>query len=197
MSITQSVIDGFSFRRRDFRYRHCVWEAARIAQRSLADLARGLAAISASDGSTPWRSFSSKAGAGPSAASGRYREVFGRLPERLCRKRFTIRSSSEWKVTTASRPPGLRMRSAAAAPAPARQARHSHKVAAPGMRASPDACASSARRPKTRAISCGELPVRSNGASSRSAQSPPRWRASGAPRQAHRGCWRWRPFRRC
>ena len=37
-----------------------------------------------------------------------------RLPERSARKRFTMRSSSEWKLTTASRPPGFKMRSAAA-----------------------------------------------------------------------------------
>ena len=49
---------------------------------------------------------------GSAAASGRCRDCAG-LPERSAMKRLTMRSSSEWKVTTASRPPGFSARSAA------------------------------------------------------------------------------------
>ena len=46
-------------------------------------------------------------------AAGRCREPPGRRPLRAAMNCLTMRSSSEWKVTTASRPPGLSTRSAA------------------------------------------------------------------------------------
>ncbi len=56
---------------------------------------------------------SAKLGAGPVLESGMWREAEGSLPARSTKKRLTIRSSSEWKVTTTSRPPGTSRRSAA------------------------------------------------------------------------------------
>ena len=88
----------------------------RRAARSVADLARGLAASSRSPARTALPT-ASKVGAGPrSFAAGRWREPAGIAPLRLLRKRFTIRSSRLWKVTTARRPPGNKTRSAAASP---------------------------------------------------------------------------------
>ena len=84
----------------------------RIAARSRAERARGLAAISASPGSTAWRVRSSNVG-GSTRVSGACREPRGAV-ERSCRKRFTMRSSSEWKATTTSRPPSRSTASAAA-----------------------------------------------------------------------------------
>ncbi len=57
-----------------------------------------------------------KIGARAAAVAGRCREPAGSLPERSRRNFLTIRSSRLWKVTTASRPPGLSTRSAAASP---------------------------------------------------------------------------------
>ena len=45
--------------------------------------------------------------------SGRWREPFGGGGLRLAKKRLAIRSSSEWKVTTTSRPPAFNRSSAA------------------------------------------------------------------------------------
>ena len=57
-----------------------------------------------------------RSAAGSASASGAWRLPRGAPPERSCRKRLTTRSSSEWKVTTASQPPGASARSAAARP---------------------------------------------------------------------------------
>src|ERR1700722_5282274 len=91
--------------------------AVRTAARSLAERARGLAASSASPGPFGPLNSSSKLGAAPFAAGGACRETPGVLPERSARKALTMRSSSEWKVTTASRPPAFSTRSAASKPA--------------------------------------------------------------------------------
>ena len=56
---------------------------------------------------------STKVGVGD-ARSGAWREPPLRTAERSARKRLTMRSSSEWKETTTSRPPSPRMRSEAA-----------------------------------------------------------------------------------
>ncbi len=78
----------------------------------LAERARGLAAVSASPGSTGRRVSSVKVG-GAAAVGGAWREPrASRL--RSCRKRFTMRSSSEWKDTTTRRPPSASTASAAA-----------------------------------------------------------------------------------
>ena len=80
--------------------------------RSLAERARGLAAVSASLGATSACPSLSKV----AARSCCFRQVARaatRLPERSAKKRLTMRSSSEWKVTTTSRPPGFSARSAA------------------------------------------------------------------------------------
>src|SRR5882762_8554809 len=70
----------------------CGGAAVRSAARSFADRARGLAAAC--------------------ATSGRCRDPLLALP-RSTRKFLTMRSSSEWKDTTTSRPPGFSTRSAA------------------------------------------------------------------------------------
>ncbi len=88
--------------------------AVRSAARNLAERARGLCAISASAGTTGRLVRMRKVG-GACTISGRCREP-PPAPPRSARKVLTIRSSSEWKATTARRPPGLRMRSAAARP---------------------------------------------------------------------------------
>src|SRR5690349_12410368 len=89
----------------------CTGAAVRLAARSLAERARGLAAISASPGTMGRLVKSSKLGAA-CATSGRWREPAAGLP-RWLKKFLTMRSSSEWNDTTASRPPGFSRRSAA------------------------------------------------------------------------------------
>src|SRR5690606_9030711 len=90
----------------------CVRTAARI----LAERARGLAASSASPASRAPLNSRSKLGLRVSTATGAWREPPGALPVRSVRKALTMRSSSEWKVTTTSRPPGASVASAASSP---------------------------------------------------------------------------------
>ena len=89
--------------------------ARRRATRSFAERARGFRASSAASGSIALRVTSAKRGVS-AAVSGAWRLPRGAAPERSWRKRLTTRSSSEWKVTTASQPPGASARSAAARP---------------------------------------------------------------------------------
>src|SRR5690606_2673122 len=89
--------------------------SVRSPTRSLAERARGFWASSASSGATARRVIMRKAGS-TCARSGAWRLPCPCAPERSWKKRFTMRSSSEWNVTTASRPPGFRARSAAARP---------------------------------------------------------------------------------
>ena len=86
-----------------------------MAERSRAERARGFAVSSRSDGETGLAT-RSKVGSFGSETAGRWREPAGVPPLRSRMKRFTIRSSRLWKVTTASRPPGFRARSAASRP---------------------------------------------------------------------------------
>ena len=85
--------------------------AVRTAARSLAERARGLAATSASEASIAPRVSRVKVG-GSDRASGRCRDPRATWL-RSCRKRLTMRSSSEWKATTTRRPPSLSTASAA------------------------------------------------------------------------------------
>ena len=89
--------------------------AARVRSpaRSLAERERGFAAISASSATTGFFVSVVKGHAGTPTVSGWWREP-ARVPAALRAKNvLTIRSSSEWKDTTTSRPPGLSTRSAA------------------------------------------------------------------------------------
>ena len=89
-------------------------DSVRSAARSLAERARGLRAVSASPGRTGPLVTRRKLrhGLAP-GAPGRWREPCAARPLRAAKNCLTIRSSSEWNVTTASRPPGLSTRSAA------------------------------------------------------------------------------------
>ena len=82
--------------------------SVRSAARSLAERARGLAAISASSGTIGRLVSTRKVGGGrahPADGASRRRAGCAR-PETI----LTMRSSSEWKETTTSRPPGLSTR---------------------------------------------------------------------------------------
>src|SRR6185437_6183907 len=85
----------------------------RSAKRSLAERARGLAAISPCPGTTGWPGKLLKLGRGGAGSPGNKREATRPRPLRRARNCLTMRSSSEWNVTTASRPPGFSARSAA------------------------------------------------------------------------------------
>src|SRR5690606_33409272 len=78
---------------------------SRMATPSLAERARGLAAISTVDGRRTPRPAQANAGGG-TASGGRCRERAGGLPPASSMKRLTRRSSPEWKVTITRRPPG-------------------------------------------------------------------------------------------
>src|SRR6185437_10780809 len=86
--------------------------AVRSAARSRAERARGLRSISAAPGVTGLRVMRRKLGAAVGRA-GRWREPRGAASLRSRRNSFTVRSSSEWKETIASLPPGSSSRSAA------------------------------------------------------------------------------------
>jgi hypothetical protein len=79
----------------------------RTAARSFDERARGLTASSASPGAMALLAISWKLDGAPAATGGRWREPPGVRPARSARKFLTMRSSSEWKVTTARRPPGF------------------------------------------------------------------------------------------
>src|SRR5690606_4667089 len=89
--------------------------AVRIAARKVALRARGLRSVSASDGRIAFDTRSNVA-ARPARASGKWRLARAVAPDASRRKRFTMRSSRLWKLTTASRPPVLSRRSAATRP---------------------------------------------------------------------------------
>src|SRR5690606_38140823 len=85
--------------------------SVRSAARRRAERARGLRAISMSPGVAE-RTMGMKVGAAANVA-GECRETFAVVRERSARNVLTIRSSSEWKLTTARRPPGASTSSAA------------------------------------------------------------------------------------
>ena len=87
----------------------------RTPKRSLADLARGFAASSASP-AVIGPPIVDEAALGLALAVGRCRDSACRGAVRSRRKRLTMRSSSEWKVTTTSRPPGPRSEAAPTSP---------------------------------------------------------------------------------
>src|SRR5690606_26413024 len=89
--------------------------AVRTAQRSVAERARGLRSVSASDGRTAFDR-RSKVGVCSPLASGKWRLARAVAPAASRKKRLTIRSSRLWKLTTAKRPPALSSRSAARKP---------------------------------------------------------------------------------
>src|SRR5579885_1589422 len=89
--------------------------SVRSAARSLAERARGFCSDSSSEGASGFL-VSSLNVADFAFAAGAWRETEGAL-ERAARNSFTSRSSSEWKETTTSFPPGARMRSAASSAA--------------------------------------------------------------------------------
>src|SRR5262249_22265483 len=89
----------------------CAGASVRSAARSLAERARGLAAISLSPGITGLRVSRRKLGTA-CFTSGRCREP-PLVLARSAKKFLTMRSSSEWNDTTANRPPGFSTRSAA------------------------------------------------------------------------------------
>src|SRR6516164_9009602 len=86
------------------------------ATRRRAERARGLAATSASDGTTGRRVRSRQVAACGARRGGAWRDGAGVRPERARTNSLTARSSSEWNDTTARRPPGARTCSAAARP---------------------------------------------------------------------------------
>src|SRR5215218_3716581 len=90
----------------------CGGVSVRAPARSFAERARGLRAISWSLGHTGPLVIASKVGSG-AAAVGRWREPVAARPVRAAKNCFTMRSSSEWNVTTTRRPAGFRMPSAA------------------------------------------------------------------------------------
>src|ERR671933_2816725 len=83
-----------------------------LAVRSRADEARGFAASSAGVGRIAFRWSARRLGSWPQTQTGK---SGGQTQPRSSRRRnrFTIRSSSEWKLITARRPPGRRSSSAA------------------------------------------------------------------------------------
>jgi len=85
--------------------------AVRKPARSLAERARGFSSASASLAAIIAFPMGSKV-AGLSCAIGMWRDPEA-LPDRSEKNFLTIRSSSEWKVTTTNRPPGFSARSAA------------------------------------------------------------------------------------
>ncbi len=93
--------------------------SVRTAARSRADLARGFTSSSPFEGVNGRELTISETrclqilSIAPAGAASRATS----LPARSAKNRFTMRSSSEWKVTTTSRPPGFRLRSAAASAA--------------------------------------------------------------------------------
>src|SRR5216684_1342757 len=89
----------------------CAAALVRSAARSLAERARGLAASSASSGTTGRLVRIWKLGAARTL-SGKCREGAAGLP-RAARNVLTMRSSSEWNAIVTSRPPGASRRSAA------------------------------------------------------------------------------------
>ena len=100
----------------------------RRAMRSLAERARLLMRHSSLLGSTALRSTSSKLGAAPSAI-GRWRDGRAACWLRVVKNRFTTRSSSEWKDTTAKIPLVSAVTQPRQARWQARQVRGSHKSA--------------------------------------------------------------------
>src|SRR5579883_1696426 len=90
--------------------------SVRAPKRNLAERARGLASISLSFGVIGWPPGTAKVGAGAGASPGRRRPAASPRPERRAKNCLTMRSSSEWNVTTTRRPPGLRIASAATSP---------------------------------------------------------------------------------
>src|SRR5207344_2893704 len=83
-----------------------------MAARSFAEAARGLASSSRAPGRTGLRVRSRRTGSLPQTQIG---NSGGHVQPRACSRTncFTIRSSSEWKLMTAMRPPGLSIRIAA------------------------------------------------------------------------------------
>ncbi len=76
---------------------------------------------------------------------GRCREPWAARPLRAAKNCLTIRSSSEWNVTTASRPPAPAPARPHAAPGRVRRVRRSPRCAGPGRSASPGGCGCRAR----------------------------------------------------
>ena len=101
------------------------------------------------------------------AAGGRWREAPGVRPARSVRKPFTIRSSSEWKVTTASRPPLFSTRSAASSPRSSSSSSSLTAIRAPGTPGWPDGPWRPRRPPRARSTTSARSSVRSNGRSAR------------------------------
>src|SRR6185437_1292389 len=91
--------------------------SVRTAALSFAERDRGFAASSASDGPHGPLNSRLKLGAAAVFTGGAWRDPAGVRPARTARKVFTILSSSEWNVTTQSRPPVFSARSAASSPA--------------------------------------------------------------------------------
>ena len=88
----------------------------RTPKRSLAERERGFESASRSLGSIGWPRGTSNVGSASAGSPGKSREAAPRRPERLEKNCLTMRSSSEWNVTAASRPPGFKSRSAAESP---------------------------------------------------------------------------------
>src|SRR5690606_12768860 len=78
--------------------------AVRTAARKVAERARGLRKVSASEGRMAFES-TVNVGSAESRASGRWRLARAVAPAASRRKRLTMRSSRLWKLTTARRPP--------------------------------------------------------------------------------------------
>src|SRR5215217_381478 len=141
--------------------------AVRTPARSLAERARGLAAVSASEGSTWPLNGSSKVGVGPPVTGGAWREPPGRRPARAAKKALAMRSSSEWNVTTPNRPPGFRIASAPSRPPSSSVSssftamRRAWKVLVAGWTLAPR------RPPRAFSTTSARSSVRSNGRSAR------------------------------
>ena len=89
---------------------------ANAAPRSAAELFRSLPGIRAESSGGEGNANIQVRGI-PISTGGACRDPEGVFPARTARKVFTILSSSEWKVTTQSRPPTFKARSAASSPA--------------------------------------------------------------------------------
>src|SRR6202035_819519 len=79
----------------------------RTPNRNFAERERGFALISASLASIGWPRGTSNVGSASTGSPGKRREAARPRPERLAKNCLTIRSSSEWNVTIAWRPPDL------------------------------------------------------------------------------------------
>ena len=169
------------------RSRACGGASVRSPALRRAERARGFSLISSFDGDNGRRLRSRKLGKKfDSPFSGKWREPFGAGTLRAAKKRLAMRSSSEWKVTTASLPSASR-RCSAALKRPRELEKllieiEAERLEGPRRRV----LGSSGWRPSTRATMSASSPVRVIGLPPGGRQWRGRWRGRASPRRAWR-----------